>query len=74
MKETIEDPGASNTRRSLLGFTSDFSLMVKAGHFQGARRRMGLGKKFEEREGVKKPSWKGERKLARETQQGCKIY
>lgn len=52
MKEAIEDPGASDTRRSLLGFTSDFSIMVKVGHFQGARGRMGLGKKFEEREKV----------------------
>lgn len=32
---------------------------------------MGLGQKFEEREGMKKPSLKGERKSVTETQWDC---
>lgn len=40
---------------------SVFSVKVEVGHLQGERGRMGPGQKFEEREGVKKPSWKGRR-------------
>lgn len=47
---------------------SIFSVKMKAGYFQGGRGRMGLWWKFEEREGVEKPSCKGERKVVRETQ------
>lgn len=53
---------------------SIFSIKVKGGHLQGARGKMGPEQKFEEREAMKKPSWKGRRRLFKETQWDSQGY
>lgn len=42
-----------------------FSVEVEVGCLHGARGRICLGQKFEEREGGEKPSWIGRRVLVR---------